>query len=82
MVKISLTQKRKKRLVRQMLSQGASGYNTALRRAALKSHQNIVDLLIEKGSTDDCNEAMTYADLNGHISMVELIQERMNSQTI
>ena len=34
--------------------------------------------MLEEGA-DDYNEAMTYADLNGHISIVELIQERMNS---
>ena len=60
------------RLVRQMLSRGASAYNMGLTSAASGGHQNIVELMLSRGATN-YSHAMSIAAFYGHESIVRLL---------
>ena len=64
-----------KRLVRQMLDQGANHFDWAMCETAADGYLNIVRLLLDHGASD-YNEAILCAATNGHLNVVKLMIEK------
>ena len=57
-----------------MLELGVNNFNVTMVRAALRGHQNIVELMLEKGATN-YNHAISIS-FYGHESIVRLMLDR------